>query len=329
MNIPPFDGARVQPHVVVLMSTYNGERYVAEQLRSILQQLPARGRILVRDDGSTDATANIIHALADPRISLTRGPNLGFSRSFLTLLSQAPTDADVVMFSDQDDVWLPGKIERAWRHLLAEGDRPALYASTQMLADAELRPLHVTRSWQRTPSFAGALAENIVTGCTAALNAPAHRLLLRAGVPDGVHFHDWWCYLVIAAFGRVHFDAQPTLLYRQHGMNQIGHGAGWLGRQWHILRFLTRNDWVGILLAQVHAFWRHYGAALGVDGRQLLLGHFTIAPDTATPRWRMIFGWRRWRDSLATEGAFRLLLLLHKLQVWPPRGRRLQPAGAR
>lgn len=321
----PAEGLRV----VVLMSTYNGEQFVAEQLLSILAQLPEGGRVLVRDDGSRDGTLVALAAIRDNRVCMVSGENLGFGRSFLTLLAAAPHDADMVMFSDQDDVWLPGKIERAWRHLRTEGARPALYASTQMLADANLQPLHVTRSWQRPPSFAGALAENIVTGCTAALNAPARRLLLRAGVPDGVHFHDWWCYLVVGAFGRVHFDPQPTLLYRQHGMNQIGHGAGWLGRQLHILRFLLRNDWVGILLGQVHAFWSNYGAELDADARQLLLTHFTIGPDTAAPGWRMVFGWRRWRDSLATEGAFRLLLLLHKLHVWPPRGRRLQPARAR
>jgi glycosyltransferase involved in cell wall biosynthesis len=310
------------------MSTYNGERFVVEQLQSILMQLPAKGRVLVRDDGSRDNTVAVITSLDDARISLTCGVNLGFGRSFLTLLAAAPPEADMVMFADQDDVWLPSKIKRAWQWLQAQGQQPALYASTQMLTDVKLRPLHVTRSWAQAPSFAGALAENMVTGCTAAMNAPARHLLLRAGVPEGVHFHDWWLYLVVSAFGQVHFDKQPTLLYRQHGANQIGHGAGWLGRNWQMMRFLARNDWVGILLGQAHALWRHYGRELGVSERRLLLGHIHFSPDAATPRWRMVFGLRRWRDGLGAECAFRLLLLFYKLHVWPPQGRRLKRAGS-
>jgi glycosyltransferase involved in cell wall biosynthesis len=310
------------PRVVVLMSTFDGERFVVEQLRSIVEQLPADGRILVRDDGSRDHTVSVIEAMGDARITLKRGRNLGFGSSFLTLLAQAPSNADMVMFADQDDVWLPGKIERAWRHLAPMGGTPALYGSAQMLTDAQLQPLHATRAWSRPPSLRGALAENLITGCTAALNAPAVRLLQRADVADGVHFHDWWMYLVVSAFGRVVFDREPTLLYRQHGSNQIGHGAGWLGRQVHKARFLLRNDWVGILLGQVASLWRHYGADLEPSARQLVTEHFGFEEGRAAPRWRLILGPGRWRET--DETAFRLLLAAYKLRLWPPRSRRLQ-----
>ena len=203
--------AGVNAHrVVVLMSTYNGERFVVEQLRSILDQLPEGGLILVRDDGSRDGTVAAVESLRDSRITVTRGPNLGFGRSFLTLLAAAPADADMVMFADQDDLWLPGKIERAWKHLQPFESVPGLYGSAQMLADIHLQALQATPAWSREPAFANALAENIITGCTAALNAPALRLMQRAGVPNEVHFHDWWAYLVVSAFGRVVFDANPT-----------------------------------------------------------------------------------------------------------------------
>lgn len=312
------------PQVVVLMSTYNGERHVAEQLRSILAQLPAGGRVDVRDDGSTDGTVAAMQALRDWRICVSCGPNLGFGRSFLTLLSNVPPTADLVMFADQDDVWLPGKIERAWANLRRFGDQPALYGSAQMLADAELRPLHVTRPWAHAPTFERALVENMITGCTAALNQPALRLLQRAGVPQGVHFHDWWLYLVVSAFGHVVYDPEPTLLYRQHGANQIGHGVGVLGRQLGIVRFLLRRDWVGILLGQLHAFWRHYADDLQLQRREVVEANFCISDRGAAPRWRFILGSSRWRDSLATEGALRLLLTFHRLHLWPLPARRLQ-----
>ena len=311
------------PRVVVLMSTYQGERFVAEQLRSILGQLPPSGRVLVRDDGSRDGTAAIVDGLADPRVQLQRGANLGFGGSFLTLLLQAPADADLVMFADQDDVWLPGKVERAWQHLLPLGDTPGLYGSAQMLVDAQLHPLQATPPWPGPPSFAGALTENMITGCTAALNRAAVQLLQRAGVPAGVRFHDWWLYLVVSAFGQVVFDEQPTLLYRQHGQNQIGHGAGWLGHQWQIIRFLMRNDWVGILLAQVAALMRCYGAALPPLQRQLVERHFEQRGDRWRPGWRLVFSLRRWRHTAFGEAALRLLLALHRLRLWPRPGQRL------
>ena len=316
--------------VVVLISTYNGAPYVEVQLRSILEQLPADGLVLMRDDGSSDGTPAIVCALADPRVAVQRGDNLGFGASFLTLLSQVPDDAGLVLFSDQDDLWLPGKIARAGAALAPFGDEPALYGSTQMLADAALQPLHATSSWPAGPSFRGALTENIITGCTAALNAAAVRLLQRAGAPPGVRFHDWWCYLVVSAFGHVVFDDQPTLLYRQHGHNQIGHGTGWWGRQWQILRFIARNDWVGILVAQVGALQVHYGAHLPPAQGVLLQRYFWPGAAGLMPGWRLVFSLRRWRHHWVGELALRLLLGAYRLRLWPLPGRRLdRPLRAR
>jgi len=173
------------------MSTYNGDRFIVEQVRSILYQLPVGGRILIRDDGSTDQTVAKVVDLRDERISVIEGENIGFARSFLTLLRDATDQADLVMFADQDDVWLAGKIERARAALANYRGSPALYCSAQMLTDAELRPAHATQSWPRRPCFENALSENVVTGCTAALNPAAVELIKRSGVPQRVKFHDW------------------------------------------------------------------------------------------------------------------------------------------
>jgi len=313
----------VLPRVIVLMSTYQGERFVGEQLRSILSQLPPHGKVMVRDDGSGDGTVDQVIAVGDPRVTLIRGSNLGFGRSFLTLLAQVPQDSDMVMFSDQDDVWLPDKIERAWRHLREFDGRPALYGSAQMLVDAALRPLHATPPWPRGPSLANALTENIITGCTAALNRPAIELLQRGGVPDGVRFHDWWLYLVVSAFGTVVYDDQPALLYRQHGGNVIGHGAGWFGRQRGVLRYLLRNDWVGILQLQVGAFLKHYGDSLQPGTRDWICRHFHATGSEAAFRWRLVFTARRWRQAWVGDIALRILLVAHRLRLWPLPRRRL------
>jgi glycosyltransferase involved in cell wall biosynthesis len=313
------------PRVAVLMSTYQGERHVAEQLRSILQQLPPGGRILVRDDGSSDGTVSCIESLAEPAINLIEGANLGFGASFLTLLQMTPRDIDLVLFADQDDIWLPGKIERAWQHLAPLAGRPALYGSAKRLVDAQLHPLGTSPPWPRMPSLRNALVENIVTGCTAAINRPAVALLQRAGVPAHVYFHDWWMYLVLSAFGQIVIDPSPTLLYRQHESNQIGQGAGTLERYAGMARFLRRRDWVGILLAQAEALGTHYGADLDAEARALVSQVFERQRGRLRPRWALILSAARWRQFTAHEPALRLLLLFHRWRLWPPPQRRLQP----
>lgn len=302
-------------HVIVLMSTFNGERFIEEQVRSILDQLPADGLLMVRDDGSIDGTVARIQAFGDARIQISTGQNIGFAQSFLTLLSQTPPTTEMVMFSDQDDVWLPEKIERAWQHLQPQEHRPALYCSAQMLVDESLVALHATPPWPHPPSFANALAENIVTGCTAAINQSALQLLQQAGVPEGVQFHDWWLYLVVSAFGTIVVDNQPTLLYRQHGTNQIGHGAGWWGRQMQMLRFLRKHDWVGILLSQVTMLQREFGRQLSREQCGLLEKYFNVNEQQTQPKLRLIFSLHRWRQKTNQEPAFRLLLVIKLIAI--------------
>jgi glycosyltransferase involved in cell wall biosynthesis len=307
--------------IVVLMSTYNGERFVSAQLDSILSQLPISGRVFVRDDGSQDRTVEIVASYRDPRVTVVRGENIGFGASFLTLLQLAPEDAEMTMFSDQDDVWLPGKIERAWDFLSPHAGMPAIYGSAQTLVDEHLNVLGVTPPWPRGPSLQGALAENIFTGCTSALNPEAVALLKQAGVPRNIFFHDWWCYLVLSTFGTVVYDSRSTLLYRQHGGNVIGHGVGWFGRQARMASFLLRTDWVGILLGQIHALLQCYGESMPSATRQWLLQHFHLHENEVVPSWRFIFAPRRYRQMASHELPLRILLTLHKLRLWRPRRR--------
>jgi len=302
------DGGRIEirMNVVVLMSTWQGERLVQEQLRSILDQLPVGGRVIVRDDGSTDRTVARIQELKDSRIAVIRGPNVGFVRSFFKLLDIAPDDADVIMLSDQDDVWLPNKIERAATHLAPMRDTPALYCSRLRLVDERLLPLGLSPKWERPPSFRNALTENIVTGCTCAINRAALPLARQYGDPGRIYFHDWWLYLVIAAFGQVIVDREPTILYRQHGTNAIGMGSG-AGRYLAILRFLRKKNWIHIMYEQIENFRAVHGAQLRADHRRLLDSYFDCQrPLTAM---RLLITPVRFRQSLMGDVLLRLLLL--------------------
>jgi glycosyltransferase involved in cell wall biosynthesis len=290
--------------VVVVMSTYRGEQFISEQVRSILEQLPADGLLLVRDDGSDDGTVDRLKAIRDPRIRVDSGPNLGFVRSFFALLASIPQDAQVAMLSDQDDVWLPGKIDRAVQQLRGRAD-PVLYCSRLQMVDESLRPLGLSLGWPRGASFANALAENIVTGCTVALNRPALDLVLRLGNPLRIHFHDWWMYLVISAFGTVITDPQPTVLYRQHGGNVVGRGAG--ARRYLVnLRFVRRTSWVHIMFNQIENFRATHGAALTPPQRELLEKVFNPASRAAIAR--LVLWPRRYRQTLLDDILLRMLV---------------------
>lgn len=291
---------------VVLMSTYNGEAFVAEQLRSILSQLPRHALVLVRDDGSTDSTVSIINSLNDARVSVSVGKNVGFARSFFELLGQAPRHWDMYMLSDQDDIWLPGKVGRAWDQVSAAGEQPFLYCTDTQLVDVKLRPLGVGRKSIANGNLLEALTDNQVTGCTVAMNSA----LLDCAVPDshaieGVHFHDWWIYVVATAFGRVYCDRHPTILYRQHGNNQVGAGVGVL-KYLKMVSYLRRRNWLASMVSQVSALRYCHESQLTSEQRMML--DRVHLPGRGLRRWRMVFALRRHRGTWCGELLLRLLL---------------------
>ena len=211
------------PKVAVLLSTYNGARHLDVLLSSIREQQYRNWHVVARDDGSIDDTIVILgNWTATIPLTFVVGTHVGAKASFLKLLYDC-SDYDIVAFADQDDVWYSNKIARATQALLdLPQSQPAMYCSRAHIVDEKLRPLGFTLDWPCPPSFENALVENIAMGCTVALNKSAVSLLQRAPSPGNARMHDWWCYLVIAAFGSVIFDPLPSLLYRQHGRNTVG-----------------------------------------------------------------------------------------------------------
>ena len=230
------------PRVAILLSTYNGAQHVAEQLASLRGQTLSDWRLYWRDDGSSDATPALVRAFVDElgadRVVVLPGEGrVGATQSFLRLLRAAASDNDIACFCDQDDIWLPHKLEHGVRELseVARGS-PALYCARQVLVDEELRRIGLSPVVHRVPAFPAALAQNIATGCTVMLNQRAAQLVAASRAPASA-FHDWWCYLVVsAAGGEVRFDARPVVLYRQHGDNAVGAPATSLRRGLAALR---------------------------------------------------------------------------------------------
>lgn len=226
--------------IYVLLATYNGSAFIAEQLDSLLAQSEPGWHLLVRDDASTDRTPEIVEAYAakDARITVLpgSGANQGTVANFDCLLRTACAQgATYVMLMDQDDVWFADKIARQAALMRAEEDRlgpgvPILVHSDLELIDRDGRTIHPSfMSFQHIRDEPSAplrtlLVQNYVTGCTVLVNRP----LLDAAlpIPPAAMVHDWWLALVAAASGKISCDPTPTVRYRQHGGNQIG-AKGW------------------------------------------------------------------------------------------------------
>jgi len=213
-------------NVQILLSTYNGEKYLPELLGSVLAQDYPSLKILIRDDGSNDRTRDILkHYEKLPQVEVIYGENKGAIASFFTLLDFASDRADYYAFCDQDDVWLKNKISRAVFQLAEKTtpDAPAMYCSRLIIVDERLSVKGYSKLPLRGPSFCNALVQNIATGCTMVINSAARQCLLKK-IPaaDNVKMYDWWIYLVFSALGTVIYDFEPLLLYRQHSANVLG-----------------------------------------------------------------------------------------------------------
>jgi hypothetical protein len=230
--------------IAILLATYNGSQWLTQLLESLAAQQGADWRLLVRDDGSTDATGEFLRDAArrDARLQLVTDSagRLGASGSFGQLMRHAlATDAHYFAFADQDDVWLPSKLTtqlEALRNLEARSGRPLplLVHSDLTVVDRAMCTLHRSHTelaglYRDCPApFAlrALLGHNFVTGCATLFNRP----LLEAAtpLPSGAAMHDWWLACCAAALGRIEYIPQPLVLYRQHGSNEIGAGRALL-----------------------------------------------------------------------------------------------------
>lgn len=215
-------------HVAILMALCNGAATVDAQLASFADQHHGNWSLVVSDDRSRDdGPARVLgFAARDGRpVQLLRGPGRGFASNFLSLLRAAGPAAPFAALSDQDDIWLPGKLTRALDLLSDVPDgQPALYAARTVICDANMVPLRKSPLFDRPPSFRNALVQSIGGGNTMVLNRAALDLAQdTARHAEGIIAHDWWLYQIISgAGGRIIYDPEPSVLYRQHGANLIG-----------------------------------------------------------------------------------------------------------
>lgn len=219
--------------VIVLLSTYNGERYLAEQLESLVAQKDVDVEILVRDDGSKDATVAMLDEWQEKgALSWYTSANLGPGKSFIHLL-QTATPGNYYAFCDQDDVWLPEKLSVTMdkmRAVEAENPgKPVIIHTDMNVVDESLNIIHDSfwRSSGLRPdilrTFPYLCTCNSVNGCTIVMNSVARELILEKYVEHDIIIHDVISALTVAYHGGIidYVDA-PTVLYRQHSANVVG-----------------------------------------------------------------------------------------------------------
>lgn len=219
----------------IILATYNGEKFLAEQIRSIQGNNGYDkwvSRLLVIDDGSTDTTFSIVKALSlhDEKIVwLTNTSNKHGARNNFTF-GLAQTLSSYIMLSDQDDVWLPEKIELSLekiKQLEKEyGSVPLLVFSDKEIVDEKLQPIcssyftlkNIPKNWH--VKFEQLCQQNVVSGCTVLFN----RALLNKAmpIPEQAYMHDWWLALVTSKCGKLELIDKPLIKYRQHANNTIG-----------------------------------------------------------------------------------------------------------
>jgi glycosyltransferase involved in cell wall biosynthesis len=226
---------------------------LADQLDSFAAQTHSHWDVWASDDGSQDDTRAILSAYEKKwdrnRLFVGTGPARGFAANFLSLVCNAMVKADYYAYSDQDDIWEAGKLERAIACLKGvPRDVPALYCARTRLVDAENSDIGLSPLFSRPPSFANALMQSIGGGNTMLFNNATRALLQKAGRDVDVITHDWWTYLVVSgAGGKVFYDAHPSVRYRQHDENLVGMNSSWSARLvrlrmlWHG-RFRQWND---------------------------------------------------------------------------------------
>lgn len=206
------------PKVAILLSVYNGEKWIDELLNSISLQKDIEFDLIWRDDSSTDSSVKKV--MDFPQINKIQcqeiKENIGAAQSYMHLLSHA-SEYDYVAFCDQDDVWDPDKLSIATKFLAATPHTPSVYAS-------KVRILNQNITWpivKSEISISNAVFENVLIGCTIVLNKFASNVVMNTGIPKGL-MHDSWIHCLSAYSMQVYFDHNPHMDYRIHKNNDTG-----------------------------------------------------------------------------------------------------------
>ncbi len=218
----------------ILLATFNGEKFLEQQINSIFNQTFTNWKLIIHDDGSTDNTVDIINSFVEvyPEKIFFIKDNIktgGAKSNFAHLMMHS--SSRYIMFCDQDDVWLESKIKDT---LIVMNDLELKYCKTTPLlvfsdltvVDSTLNIIYksMNRAQKLNPSIAESLellsCQNVITGCTIMINQIA--LQISNPIPDDALMHDWWIALKVCESGKISYLDKSTILYRQHNNNTLG-----------------------------------------------------------------------------------------------------------
>lgn len=297
------------PLVTVIMSTFNGEKYLAEQIDSILGQDYPDLKLVVRDDGSTDGTLELLdgYAAAHDSIKAYKGENVGLVRSFFAGLEQIDPESEYVSFADQDDVWHQDKIRRAVRMMDEENPSiPLMYFSERNYCDEKLQNPKPSRLSKRSVRFGLSLFDNVCAGNTIVINRAMLRMLMRSN-PDDIYYHDWWMELLASCFGKVIYDSAPTLEYRRLDESVSPSGKKGVALLSYRIHEYFGSDRFESIANQNQSFMKTFGAQMSQENNDLLRKF------TTEGRLKKALHAGRLRQSIANELMLRGCFLLGKL----------------
>lgn len=302
--------------VQILLSTYNGEKYLREQLDSFLR-LDGFDRVsvLIRDDGSSDGTRAILEEYRERHgFRIIWGENLGVSRSVYELLKASDPACQLFAISDQDDVWLPHKLVAAEsRFSDSDPDMPMLYSAPSVITDAQARPIGMSTIPRRPAGFYNAMIENVAPGHTQVLNrALVDRLILSE--PEYFYIIDYWIYLVAGAFGKVVVSDDRSVLHRQHGGNAVGYEPDPFRNFRKRVRRVARSVGQNPIPLQLQELQRLYGDMLP-SGQRIDLDRFFTCQDSMISRLLYIMSTPVYRQSRLDTLIFKMMYLTGQYKV--------------
>lgn len=238
------DSSSMQDSVAILMCTYNGDRFLEPQLESFLEQSHQNWFLAVSDDRSIDATRETLaiyrQQWTDRQFEILEGPGQGFVENFMSITRAVQGQATYYAWSDQDDIWSADKLERAISWLeTVPAETPALYCGRTLLVTEDDHELRRSRLFSKEPCFANALMQSIGGGNTMVFNQAACKLLAETSQDTELISHDWWAYIIVTGVGgRVFYDPEPSLRYRQHSASIVGSNVGWSASFYRISKLL-------------------------------------------------------------------------------------------
>ncbi|QPF26016.1 Putative glycosyltransferase EpsE [Klebsiella pasteurii] len=287
--------------IQVLLATYNGEKYIVDQINSVLinfERMPSyECEILISDDASTDRTIDIVleHFHWCDKIKILSSERKGgVKNNFSYLIASA--DADIIFFCDQDDFWLPNKIATFENCFFDEEGKnrftniPVLVHSDLCVVDKDLIPVHISMfKYQKlnpNPTFPNLVVSNSVTGCVTAINRSLLSLLKKSSVADSI-MHDWYIGLIATALGKTIFIPKSFILYRQHGNNQVGAKKIVLTSVFNFKRFSNVLDSINATKKQASLFLDDFSDILDDSHKKILNEYVNSFEKSWTSRLRL------------------------------------------